>query len=362
MAFPLSSRPIYAPTDLFRTFTDILALNPSPPIIDAICLAIDAVLRQSAQTTKYDCVVLPEQINTEYAERVCTPALVKALCHFVALGPDYAPPSLFEVLRIVMFDQGMLDSLDVRSRFCDVLLHSLQPRTYTSWLRAVFRLITTLFKDSSMIQQTPTLPTTLLAVFEANADRSFRRSLALYLVSFAPSSFTQDQFHPVVKFLVSLVANQLSEEDDICYSLASLASHPAYHSSILSANAHLEVLLFLRNTPESSLMIPHRGFQVQHALLFLTRLLQTGDEKTCNEVRITVPRFSLIRYFVHLDPSPTTQPIIDAAQLLIKELGIPVTMKQYRSSDRIASNTETIDSLFDDEPIEIADESNSFIF
>jgi hypothetical protein len=42
----LTARPATAPPDVFRLFTSIHSLIPPPPLIDAICTAIDTVLRQ----------------------------------------------------------------------------------------------------------------------------------------------------------------------------------------------------------------------------------------------------------------------------------------------------------------------------
>jgi hypothetical protein len=84
---------------VFHHFTSILALIPPPSLVDAICTTIDTVLRQSAETNWRGTVVVPEQINTEYAEQVCTRALAKALCDLVMLGADYASPAVFGALR-----------------------------------------------------------------------------------------------------------------------------------------------------------------------------------------------------------------------------------------------------------------------
>jgi hypothetical protein len=72
---PLADRPSLAPSDAFRLFTDILSLVPPPPLVDAVCLTIDAALRQPPETDEYWGVIIRERINTWYAGRVCTPAL-----------------------------------------------------------------------------------------------------------------------------------------------------------------------------------------------------------------------------------------------------------------------------------------------
>jgi hypothetical protein len=100
LSLPLEARPTVATPDVFRLFTDILTLIPPPPLVDAICLAIDATLRRPPQTDRWDReVIAPEEINAAYAKRVCTRSLAKALCGIVALGPDYASSAVFAALR-----------------------------------------------------------------------------------------------------------------------------------------------------------------------------------------------------------------------------------------------------------------------
>jgi hypothetical protein len=89
----LEERAKAAPPELFSLFTDILTLIPSPPLVDAICLAIDTTLRQPASWK------IPEQINWAYVQQVCTPHLAKALCTLVGMGRDFASSSVFAVLR-----------------------------------------------------------------------------------------------------------------------------------------------------------------------------------------------------------------------------------------------------------------------
>jgi hypothetical protein len=98
-SLPPADRPSLAPPDVFRLFTNILSLVPPPPLVDAICSTMDAVLRQPPETNKYGGVIVAEQVNTDYAGRVCTQALAKALCDLVALGPEYASSALFGALR-----------------------------------------------------------------------------------------------------------------------------------------------------------------------------------------------------------------------------------------------------------------------
>jgi hypothetical protein len=67
--------------------------------VDAICTTIDMTFRQPAEKNETGNVVVPEQVNTAYATQVCTPALAKALCDLLLLGPDYARNPLFAALR-----------------------------------------------------------------------------------------------------------------------------------------------------------------------------------------------------------------------------------------------------------------------
>jgi hypothetical protein len=99
LSLPLEDRPSSAPPTLFRLFTDLFSHTPPPPLVDAICLTIDASLRQPAETDESGMVVVAEQINPSYAEEVCTPALAKSLCDVVVLGPEYASRAVFAALR-----------------------------------------------------------------------------------------------------------------------------------------------------------------------------------------------------------------------------------------------------------------------
>jgi hypothetical protein len=95
----LETRPTLATPDVFRLVTDILALVPAPALVDAICTTVDAALRQQERLNSTGGIIVPEQVNTAYVARVCTPALAKALCALVALGRDYASRAVFAALR-----------------------------------------------------------------------------------------------------------------------------------------------------------------------------------------------------------------------------------------------------------------------
>jgi hypothetical protein len=97
VSLSLEERAKAAPPELFRLITDILTLIPPPPLVDAICLAIDTTLRQPAE--RY---YSPEQINSAYAQQVCTPQLAKALCTLVGMGSDFASSSVLAALRYCM--------------------------------------------------------------------------------------------------------------------------------------------------------------------------------------------------------------------------------------------------------------------
>jgi hypothetical protein len=98
-SLPLSARPASARPALFRLFTDILSLIPPPPLVDAICTAIDAALHQDTQFDKKGHPVRLRQTNAKYATEVGTSALTKALCDLVALGAEYASAAVFGALR-----------------------------------------------------------------------------------------------------------------------------------------------------------------------------------------------------------------------------------------------------------------------
>jgi hypothetical protein len=102
LSLPLTHRPSLATPEAFRLFTDILTKIPPPPLVDAICLSIDASLRQPNRYDSRANIYHHEQINADYAAQVCTPVLAKALCDLVALGPDYASPAVFSALRLCM--------------------------------------------------------------------------------------------------------------------------------------------------------------------------------------------------------------------------------------------------------------------
>jgi hypothetical protein len=96
---PLEKRETLATPEHFRLFGDILALTPPPPLVDAVCTAIDTALRQQARRNASGAIIWSERINTPYAKQVCTPALLKALCSLVAMGEEYASGDVFAVLR-----------------------------------------------------------------------------------------------------------------------------------------------------------------------------------------------------------------------------------------------------------------------
>jgi hypothetical protein len=84
---------------MFRLFADILSLIPPPPLVDAICVVLDAALRQAGRFNEWGVTSVAEQVNTSYAERVCTHTLAKALCDLVALGGNYASRDVFAAMR-----------------------------------------------------------------------------------------------------------------------------------------------------------------------------------------------------------------------------------------------------------------------
>jgi hypothetical protein len=93
----LEERTKLADVALFHLFTDILALAPSPMLVDAICVAIDVALRQEEADG------LPERINVAFGLQVKTPALAKALCDIVAFGWEYVSQNLFAALSHVTY-------------------------------------------------------------------------------------------------------------------------------------------------------------------------------------------------------------------------------------------------------------------
>jgi hypothetical protein len=86
----LVDRPTLATPEVFRLFSEILAVTPPAPLVDAICLAIDSALR------------IADEINRAYAAAVCTTGLAKALCDLMVLGPEYASSALFAAMRYVV--------------------------------------------------------------------------------------------------------------------------------------------------------------------------------------------------------------------------------------------------------------------
>jgi hypothetical protein len=91
---PLEERPKLATPNVFSAFCGILTLVPPPPIVDAVCLALDSALRDPGGGFVYT-----KSINTAYAAQVCNQALAKALCNIVSLGPTYASVAVFDALR-----------------------------------------------------------------------------------------------------------------------------------------------------------------------------------------------------------------------------------------------------------------------
>jgi hypothetical protein len=108
---------------MIRLFLDMLTLIPPAALVDAICTTLDAALRRPAETDQLGIVLAAEEINTSYLRRVMTPALRKALCALLTLGPDYASPALFSVLRYVVDSAEFeaVSTLDSKGlvRLCD---------------------------------------------------------------------------------------------------------------------------------------------------------------------------------------------------------------------------------------------------
>jgi hypothetical protein len=99
---PVEARASFATPAAFRLFAEILALIPPPPLVDAICTAIDVALRRPAGIPPWMQGFAGDRVNTAYAAQVCTPSLAKALCDLVALGTEYTSPALFLALRYCM--------------------------------------------------------------------------------------------------------------------------------------------------------------------------------------------------------------------------------------------------------------------
>jgi hypothetical protein len=98
-SLPLCARCTLAGPDLFRLFIDILAQIPPPPLVDAICLAMDVTLRHSEKIYTDRGLIVAENVNSEHLKQVCTKELGIVVCNLLRLGIDYASPDLFKILR-----------------------------------------------------------------------------------------------------------------------------------------------------------------------------------------------------------------------------------------------------------------------
>jgi hypothetical protein len=108
-ALPLKLRCTVATPTMFRLLSSILAMTPPPQLVDAICTAMDAALRQPALFDKRYGVLVRKEAVSAYAKEVCTAALRQTLCDLVALGPLYASSAL---LRMVWY---VADSAEFKS-------------------------------------------------------------------------------------------------------------------------------------------------------------------------------------------------------------------------------------------------------
>jgi hypothetical protein len=92
-------RPAVVPTNLFGLLTEILRTVPAPALVNAICLAVECVLRP-APTGFWS--RRPEKAEQEYSaftKMICSAELKKALCKLMAPGAEYASREVLQLLR-----------------------------------------------------------------------------------------------------------------------------------------------------------------------------------------------------------------------------------------------------------------------